>query len=290
MRLAIPPIILALALALLLVAPFAFLVGRRGGHHRSLPGWVGFWVFLAGLLVALARADRRLSFPLLGILMFMGLKQYFFVTPLRPQDRWAILVAYLSIPLTLWPAFRGNPVEFLATVTVLLLLFPFLVAMATQQGGFLDSAGRVLVGVLVFVVSAAHLGLMAQLPSGLLELFGLLAFISDLPQRYAGRLRSTGIPARTIGGVAAGAATGCVVGAALARFALLRPVQGAVLGLVVALAVAMGARIADAVAEDLDMSPSAPIVGRRAFLDRTIPALFAAPFFFLALFFFGNGP
>src|SRR5262245_61339443 len=154
MRLAIPPIIPALALALLLAAPFSFLVGRRGGRHRSLPGWVGFWVFLGGLLVALARADRRFSFPLLGILMFMGLKQYFFVTPLRPQDRWAILVAYLSIPLTLWPAYRGNPDDFFVAVIALLLLLPFLVAMVTQQGGFLDSAGRVLVGALVFVVSA----------------------------------------------------------------------------------------------------------------------------------------
>jgi predicted CDP-diglyceride synthetase/phosphatidate cytidylyltransferase len=142
------------------------------------------------------------------------------------------------------------------------------------------------VGALVFVVSAASLGLMAELPNGLLELFGVLAFASDLPQRYAGRLRSPGIPARTIGGVAAGAATGCILGAALAPFTeMIPPTEGAVLGLVVALAVAMGARIADAVAEDLDMSPSAPIVGRRAFLDRTIPALFAAPFYFMVLWF-----
>src|SRR5262245_31716546 len=281
MRLAIPPIILASALALLLAAPFSFLVGRRGGRHRSLPGWVGFWVFLGGLLVALARADRRFSFPLLGILMFMGLKQYFFVTPLRPQDRWAILVAYLSIPYSLWPAFRGSYDAFLVAVTGLLLLIPFLLAMATQQGGFFDSTGRVLLGALVFVLCAAHLGVMADDPTGRLELFGILALLSDLPQRMAGRLRSTGIPARTIGGVAAGAATGAALGAALARFAAITPGTGAILGLVVALAVAMGARVADAVAEDLDMSPSAPIVGRRAFLDRTIPALYAAPFFYL---------
>lgn len=284
MRLSIPPIILALALALLLVAPLAFLTGRWGGRYRSLPGWAGFWVFFAGLLVALGRADRWISFPFLALLMFMCLRQYFFLTPLRPQDRWAILVSYASIPLSLWPVFRGSYEGFLAATAVLLFVFlPFLVSMASEQHGFFDSTGRVLLGALVFVLCAAHLGVLAAAPTGHLELFGILALLGDLPQRLAGRQRATGVLARTIWGVAAGAATAAVLGAALGPEVGIPAARGAVAGLIVAIAVAAGARVADAVAEDLALGASAPIAGRRAFLDRTMPALYAAPFFYLYL-------
>lgn len=284
MRQSIPPIILALTLALLIVTPLAFLTGRRGGRFRSLPGWVGSWVLFAGLLVALGRVDRAFSFPLLGLLMFMGLRQYFFLTPLRPQDRWAILASYASIPFSLWPVFRGNYDAFLLVVAALLfLLLLFLISLASQQHGFFDSTGRVLVGALVFVLCAGHLGVMAGAPRGWLELFGILALMGDLPQRLAGRLRATGEPGRTIWGVASGAATAAMLGALLGPLVGIRAGRGAVAGVIVAIAVGAGARVADAVAEDLTLSAAVPIVGRRAFLDRTIPALFAAPFFYVVL-------
>jgi predicted CDP-diglyceride synthetase/phosphatidate cytidylyltransferase len=54
-------------------------------------------------------------------------------------------------------------------------------------------------------------------------------------------------------------------------------VPGAVTGVLVAGAVAGGRLVAGAVAEDLDMAASSTVVGRAAFLDRTIPAIFAAP-------------
>jgi 4'-phosphopantetheinyl transferase len=40
--------------------------------------------------------------------MFAALRQYFTLTPLRPQDRWAIVAAFVSIPLTLWPTWSGS--------------------------------------------------------------------------------------------------------------------------------------------------------------------------------------
>jgi phosphatidate cytidylyltransferase len=245
---------------------------------------VGFWVFFAGLLVALSRAERWVSFPLLGLLMFMALKRYFFLTPLRPQDRWAILAAYLSIPFALWPAYQGRHDEFLIAVAgVTFLLLPILLALASRQDGFLDSTGRVLLGVLVFVLCAGHLGVMVEQPRGQLELFGILALAAELPQRLAGRARANGDSARPPWGVAVGAVVAGFLGAAIAPLASTDPLRGGAAGVIVAIAVAAGARVAGALSEDLTLSASAPIVGRRAFLDRTMPALYAAPFFYLYL-------
>ena len=46
---------------------------------------------------------------------------------------------------------------------------------------------------------------------------------------------------------------------------------------VLALATAAGALVAKAIADDLDVNAAQSVVGRAAFLDRTIPAIYAAP-------------
>jgi predicted CDP-diglyceride synthetase/phosphatidate cytidylyltransferase len=105
---AIPKLVWILAATIALIVPLALLAGRRGGHYRGLPGWIGGWAQFALLIVPLSRISPKFSFPLLGIVMFVALKQYYFLTPLRPQDRWAIFLSYLAIPLALWPAWNGH--------------------------------------------------------------------------------------------------------------------------------------------------------------------------------------
>jgi len=56
--------------------------------------------------------------------------------------------------------------------------------------------------------------------------------------------------------------------------------QGGVAGGLVALAMAGGSLVSDAVAQDLSRTASDAMLGRAAFLDRTIPALFAAPVYY----------
>lgn len=274
----IPPIILLLALALLLAGPFAFLAGRRGGRYRGLPGWIGFWVFFAGLLVCLSRAHAWISFPLLALLMFAALRQYFFLTPVRPGDRWALLAAYLSIPAALWPPLgEGNSAWYAALPVALFLSMPVLLSVGARREGLLDAMGRVMFGVLVFVFCAAHLGLMTGMPQGRLEFFGILAIVAELLQRLAGRIGSGVGFARAAAGLGASALAAAAVGAWVGPMAMVPSPHGPVTGVLVAGAVAAGRLVAGAVADDLDMAASSTVVGRAAFLDRTIPAIFAAP-------------
>ena len=70
---AIPKLVLILVLTLVVLAPFAVLAGRRGGRYRVLPGWIAAWSWFAVLIVALSRLTPAISFPLLGVVMFLGL-------------------------------------------------------------------------------------------------------------------------------------------------------------------------------------------------------------------------
>jgi phosphatidate cytidylyltransferase len=278
---AIPKLVVILAATLALLAPFALLAGRRGGRYRAFPGWIAAWAQFAILIVVLEHLPQKISFPLLGLVMFAALRQYFTLTPLRPQDRWAIVVAFVSIPLALWPTWAGSfGLLSAATVIGLFLLIPVLLSIAPRQPGLLDALGRVLLGVLVFVFCAAHFGLMTRLPEGSLELFGITALLADLPQRLTGRLRPGGERVRPFLGVMASVAVAAVVGAALAPLATTASLHGGVAGSLVALAMAGGSLVSDAVGQDLLRTQSDALLGRAAFLDRTLPAIYAAPIFY----------
>ena len=278
---AIPKLVLIFAATLAIVAPFAVVAGRRGGRYRALPGWIAAWSQFAILIVALSRLDSAISFTLLGLVMFVALKQYFTLTPLRPQDRWAVLVAYISIPLALWPTWAGSfGLLSAATVIGLFLLVPVLLSIGPRQPGLLDALGRVLLGVLVFVFCAAHFGLMTRLPPGSLELFGITALLADLPQRLTGRIRPGGERVRPLLGVFASVVIAAAVGATLAPLASTASLHGGVAGGLIALAMAGGSLVSDAVAQDLLRTQSDAVLGRAAFLDRTLPAIYAAPVFY----------
>jgi predicted CDP-diglyceride synthetase/phosphatidate cytidylyltransferase len=275
----VPAVDAALGALLLVVGLTALATRHRGGRFRGLPGWTGFWALFAGILVALSRGWAWFALTLLGLLMFAGLRTYFFLAPVRPQDRYAILAAYLTIPLALYPGLRGSQATFLATVPVILfLLFPVLLSMGRAKEGLLDSMGRLLLGVVLFVFCAAHLGLLVHdEPTGRLELFGVLVLAAELPQRLLGR-PGRGAVWHPLLGLSLGVALAGLLGFQLAPSCGLVEEDGARAGLLVALAVSMGAVVSDAVMRDL--GSGVDWLGRGAFLDRAIPAVYAAPVFF----------
>ena len=277
----LPVLALVLAGAIVAIVPVALLAGRRGGRFRALPGWIGAWAQFAVLLVLLSRVSPKVAFPVLGLVMFVALKQWFFMTPLRAQDRWAMFAAYLAVPLALWPAWVGSfDLLSAATGIGLFLLIPILLAVVPRQPGMLDSLGRVLLGVIVYVFCFAHLGLLTQEPPGRLELFGIVGLAADLPQRLTGRLRPGEERARPVLGVAVSVVAAAAAGAAMGPFAAVSPVHGATVGAITALALAGGALVSDAVAQDLARTASDAMLGRGAFLDRTLPALYALPVYY----------
>ena len=278
----IPQIDIALGVALLISAVAALFTSHRGGRFRGLLGWVGIWVVYAVVLVALSRAHPWFSLSLLALLMFASLRSFFYLVPLRPKDRGAIGVAYLAIPIALYPGLTGSIDTFLATVPILLfLLFPAMLALGSAQTGFLDSVGRVLLGVLTFVFCPAHLALLVHWEqAGLLELYGVLVLAAELPQRLvAGRSAQGPGWLRPSLGLLFSIVVTAAAGYWLGPLCALEAEDGARAGLFVALAVAMGRLVAEAVTRDIGQGATANRL-RAALLDRAFPAVYAAPVFF----------
>jgi len=274
----------ALIAAVVVALLASLLTGRRGGRFRGLSGWAFFWVGLAVLLACLEHARHWVSFPLLAALMFASLRAYFFVAPVRPADRRAIIASYVAIPLVLYPVFINSVSMFLATVPALLfLLAPLFVALGPRSRGLLDSIGRTLLGVIFFIFCTAHLGLLAQLAEvrhGILGLFGVLVLSAELVQRLLGRVRPGRGKTLPLLGVALSLLFVTAIGFWLGPVCGLSDDDGARAAFLVGLAVTAGAVVSDAVSDDLDISSSATRLGRGAFLDRAIPAVYAAPVFY----------
>jgi len=279
----VPQLDLALAAAVGVAGLLSLLSRRRGGRFRELPGWAGFWAFAAVVLISLSLAPKYVSFPILAVMMFAALRTYFFVAPVRPRDRYAILASYLSVPFALWPAFLGSEDLFVAVIPVsLFLVIPVFLAVGPPEQGMLDSMGRTLLGVLLFVFCLAHLGLLAHDERrGVLELYGILVLAAETPQRLAGRFRGgTGWWVKPTIGIPISLLLAVGLGWFLGPWAGLDKEDAARAGLLVVLAVTMGALVNQAVAEDLSLTLPSARRGRGALLDRFMPAAYAAPVYF----------
>jgi phosphatidate cytidylyltransferase len=280
---AIPRLDLVLIGAVAFAGLLALESRRRGGRFRELPGWAGFWTFAAALLISLTHAPNYISLVILGVVMFVVLRTYFFLAPVRPRDRYAILASYLSIPFSLWPVYLGSEVLFLVVVPVtLFLVVPFFLAIGPPEEGLLDSMGRTLLGVLLFVYCLAHLGLLAGSDlTGVLELFGILVLGAELPQRLAGRFRvGSGWWIKPTIGVPISLILATSLGWLLGPWCGLDSDDAARAGFLVFVAVTMGAVVSDAVAKDLALNSPSARRGRGGLLDRIVPAVYAAPVYF----------
>ena len=127
----------------------------------------------------------------------------------------------------------------------------------------------------------AHLSLFVRWEQpGLLELFGVLVLAAELPGRLLGRFRQGGGSTRTAIGVTSGAVLAVAAGYWAGPWCGLGQEDAARAGLLVAVAVTLGAVVSEAILRDLSPAPSTGRTGRWALLDRTIPAVYAAPVFF----------
>ncbi len=271
----------ALGSAVVVAIVAAIAVRGRGGRWRGVPGWAAWSAFFAAVLVALVRFPAWVSAPLLAALMFLALRAYFFLAPMRPEDRFAIVISYFAIPLVLWPTYLATQATFLATVPVLLFLVPPLVlALAPTREGLLDAMGRTILGVMVFMYCTAHLGLIARLHSDTVTLFGTLVIATEAVERVIGRFEPGQSRPRQVATVLIGTVVAGAIGFLLGPGCGLVEEDGARAGLLTGLAVSCGAFVWHKVAIDLEIRSSTSRLGRGGILDRAIPAVYAAPVFY----------
>lgn len=155
-ELLIPAIVLVFV-GLLLIAGFL----SKG--RLTLPGYLGyFWIFLL-ICVIIDFAAFIPAIWLMAVVSFRALREYFSLVDLRLEDRWGILVSYLSIPFMFyliqidWYGFFIVSIPIYAFVIV-----PFLVTLGDGQGqGSLLSIGAIDFGLFFFVFCLGHIAYLA---------------------------------------------------------------------------------------------------------------------------------
>jgi phosphatidate cytidylyltransferase len=153
----------------------AFLFGsaflRRSATGEDILIRTQTWCWMIAIFLLAATTHRVVPFVLLGFLSFVGLREYFSLLPmyraeevLRPSDRAAIALAYLTIPLVYGLAYSGWYGLYIILIPVYAsLALPVVLVLANNPRGILTSMGTIMCGMSLFVFFFSHAALLAQL-------------------------------------------------------------------------------------------------------------------------------
>ena len=128
--------------------------GRMTMPDVLRPLW---WIFLA---VAVAEwFSFTAAVWILAILSFCALREYLSLVDIRLEDRWGILVSYLSIPFMFYLIQINWYGFFIVSIPVYaFLLMPFFVALGGRSEGIVFSVGALDFGLFFYVFCIGHLG------------------------------------------------------------------------------------------------------------------------------------
>ncbi|MDP6418865.1 MAG: hypothetical protein QGG80_05310 [Candidatus Krumholzibacteria bacterium] len=231
------------------------------------------WVLVLALLL-MEQVGLFWGLLVFAFLSFGTLREYLSLLEIRREDRWGILLCYLSIPFQFFLIGIDWYGMFIISIPVYTFLFlPWLVALGGRSRGMVFSVGALDFGLFLFVFSLGHLAYLARF-SVRMALLGILAVaLADL----LGRLLShrNRITAYLAG--AAGALLLLGLGSPWSGIPLKHSLS---LALLLPLFVLTGQFTLDALGKDLGIRPDRLEAGRGRALDALKAQLFAAPILF----------
>ncbi len=269
-----PMALAGLAAALVLIRILARLIAGRRRILSSLDyGAYVMLTLLVGKLVSFG-----VSCWLWGALSFYVLREYFSLIDLRLQDRYAVWLAYLSIPFMLHYAVIDWYNMFIISIPVYsFLVIPFAVSLGGRKAeGAVYSIGAICFGLFMFVYCIGHLAYLSRYSAALTAAAVLGIVAVDLLFR---RLKGGGVGgARFLmfGYALSAPAIGILFWAISGLLGL--PVRHAVaLGLMIPALVLIGNHTVEHIGADLGIVGLDMPAGKGGIIDNAKPLLFAAP-------------
>jgi len=146
------------------------------------------WYWMVGLFFLFNTLGFTIQLFFFGYLSFMALREFFSNLPmykenayLRPEDKSAILAAYLSIPIMFYLIYIGWNVVFYLFVPVwAFLVISTLLVLKNEPKKFIFSSGTITYGLILFVFLFGHAGLLAQLDTSILLFAVILTEVRDV--------------------------------------------------------------------------------------------------------------
>jgi phosphatidate cytidylyltransferase len=252
------------------------------------------WSIVVVFGIAFALGTNALLF-VFAVASFFALRNFVSLTPIRPADHWALVLAfYVITPLHYVLIGLGNIGTFTVFIPVyVFLLLPVVMALKRDTERYLERVAKVQWGLMICVYCISHAPAILQLESPdvgaraplLLAYFLLVLFIADMTQVVTSALLGgtplKSDPTRTWAGVMVAGTMAGLLGTALWWMTPYRWWQSTLMAIFVAAAGFLGSVVLSSVKQSLGAREwDTGIVGVRGVLDRLDALAFAAPVFF----------
>ena len=301
-------IIIGFALGVLgLATIFGKLMQKRAKAEKAIKmrefnARIGGWWLIFGFLSPLVFGAPAVGVIVLTLIAFLALREYATLVPLRAADRYALMTAYIAIPVQAFFILTMQYGFFIILVPVyLFMILPVALVLAGDTNRFMLSLGTLHWGVMMAVFALGHAAFLLVLPIhyygdvaqpgeglGLLLLLFLLTASNDVAQYCWGKLLGKNkimpriSPNKTwegfIGGMATTAAIALIIAPVMSPF---NGLMAAMLGAGLAIAGFLGDVTISAVKRDLGVKDSGTALpGHGGLLDRLDSTVFTAPLMF----------
>ncbi len=184
------------ALLLFFTAVSALLRWKKASLAEEVSARTETWWFMAAVFLTAFATHRLVSFLFLGFLCFSALREYFSLLPMGEKagdktlsfrDRPSILLAYLTVPASLWAAYVRWYELFIILVPVyFFLLTPILFVVQDRTEGALRSLGMVSLGTLFFAFCLGHALFLVNLGAMVLFFCFFLTELRDVAAFWVG--------------------------------------------------------------------------------------------------------
>ena len=289
----------AAILAILVAASLAS-IRLAGIRARTATWWVIALLIGGGILLG-----QPVVVLLFALISFMALREYLSLAPTRREDRPALLLAYLVVPVAYYFIFIDwYGITLVAIPVYAFLLMPAVLVLNGRTSGYLASAGILHWGLMVTVYNLGYAPMLMNVPhaeapaggAGLLFFLLVVTSLNDVFQYIAGRLIGgpkilpTISPNKTWAGFLGGVAGTAVVVLVLSPFFTGLPILPTViLALLLPVAGFAGDVTMSAIKRDLGVKDSSKLLpGHGGILDRVDSLTFTAPLTFHVFAFYAS--
>lgn len=289
----------AAILAILVAASIAS-IWLAGIRARTATWWVIAFLIGGGIL-----AGQPVVVLLFALISFVALREYLSLAPTRREDRPALILAYLVVPvayLFIWLDWYG--ITLVAIPVYAFLLMPAVLVLNGRTSGYLASAGILHWGLVVTVYNLGYAPMLMNVPdteapaggAGLLFFLLVVTSLNDVFQYIAGRIIGgpkilpTISPNKTWAGFLGGVVgTAAVVAVLSPLFTGLPAVPTVILALLLPVAGFAGDVTMSAIKRDLGVKDTSKLLpGHGGVLDRVDSLTFTAPLTFHIFAFFAS--
>jgi phosphatidate cytidylyltransferase len=271
---------------------------RPGGDFANLRQRVASWWVMVSLLVGALLLGWQATALLFGLISFMALREFLSLAPARIEDRPAIALAYLTIPVCIFFVFIGAYTFYVLLIPVYVFLaMPFVMACIGQTRGYLSTTAAFHWGLVTCVYNIGYIPFLMRVPRsdapqagamGLVFLLLVATEANDVFQYVTGKLfgRHKITPKVSPNKTWEGFIGGWVLTAALIYFIgpIFTPLKGPGLWIIAAalpLAGFAGDVTFSAIKRDIGVKDtSRTIPGHGGVLDRIDSLTFTSPLYF----------